>query len=111
MTGRRFALPGWPELASSWRHQMTHLAERGYRVATLDIRGYGGSSVLRDVERYTLRDIAGDVAAVAAELDDGPVILVGHDWGAPIAWTTATRPRGVEALSMWAGEEPIIIRG
>lgn len=59
-------VPGWPELASSWRHQMTHFAERGYRVAALDVRGYGGSSVPREVERYTLRDLAGDVAAVAA---------------------------------------------
>ena len=37
-------VPGWPELASSWRHQVAHLARRGYRVAALDVRGYGGSS-------------------------------------------------------------------
>lgn len=93
-------VPGWPELASSWRHQMVHLAERGYRVAALDVRGYGGSSVPREVERYTLRELAGDVAAVAAALDDGPVVLVGHDWGAPIAWTTAIRhPDRVRAVA------------
>jgi pimeloyl-ACP methyl ester carboxylesterase len=84
-------VPGWPELASSWSHQVSHLAHRGYRVAALDVRGYGGSSVPREVERYTLRELSGDVAAVASALGDGPFVLVGHDWGAPIAWTTAIR--------------------
>lgn len=93
-------VPGWPELASSWRHQVAHLADRGYRVAALDVRGYGGSSAPREVERYTLRELAGDVAAVAAALDDGPVVLVGHDWGAPIVWTTAIRhPDRVRAVT------------
>jgi pimeloyl-ACP methyl ester carboxylesterase len=97
-------VPGWPELASSWRHQVAHLAGRGYRVAALDVRGYGGSSVPQEVAAYTLRELAGDVAAVAAALDDGPVVLVGHDWGAPIVWTTAIRypdrVRGVAGLSV-----------
>jgi pimeloyl-ACP methyl ester carboxylesterase len=93
-------VPGWPELASSWRHQVAGLADRGYRVAALDVRGYGGSSVPQAVERYTLRELSGDVAAVAAELDDGPVVLVGHDWGAPIVWTTAIRhPDRVRAVA------------
>ena len=77
-------VPGWPELASSWHRQVEHLAARGFRVAALDVRGYGGSSAPPEVERYTLRELAGDVAAVAAALDDGPIVLVGHDWGAPI---------------------------
>jgi pimeloyl-ACP methyl ester carboxylesterase len=93
-------VPGWPELASSWRHQVAHLSRRGFRVAALDVRGYGGSSVPSGVERYTLRDLAGDVAAVASALADGPVVLVGHDWGAPIVWTTAIRhPDRVRAVA------------
>jgi pimeloyl-ACP methyl ester carboxylesterase len=93
-------VPGWPELASSWRHQVAHLAGQGYRVAALDVRGYGGSSVPDEVGRYTLRELAGDVAAVAAALDDDPVVLVGHDWGAPIVWTTAIRhPDRVRAVA------------
>lgn len=91
---------GWPELASSWRHQVAHLAGKGYRVAALDVRGYGGSSVPQEVERYTLRELAGDVAAVAAALDDEPVVLVGHDWGAPIVWRTALlHPGSVRAVA------------
>jgi pimeloyl-ACP methyl ester carboxylesterase len=77
-----------------------HLAERGYRAASLDVRGYGGSSAPPEVERYTLAELAGDVAAVAAALDDGPIVLAGHDWGAPIAWNTAIRhPDRVRAVA------------
>lgn len=91
---------GWPELPHSWRHQVTHFAERGWRVAAIDVRGYGGSSAPPEAERYTLRELAGDVAAVAAALDDEPVILFGHDWGAPIASHTAIRyPDRVRAVA------------
>jgi pimeloyl-ACP methyl ester carboxylesterase len=82
---------GWPELAHSWRHQVAHFAAHGYRVAAMDVRGYGGSSSPAGVERYTLRELAGDVAAVATALSDGPVVLMGHDWGAPIAYHAAIR--------------------
>ena len=95
---------GWPELASSWRHQVAHLAALGYRVAALDVRGYGGSSVPQEVERYTLRELAGDVAAVVAALGGEPAIVIGHDWGAPIVWRTALlhpeRVRAVAGLSV-----------
>ncbi len=96
---------GWPELWYSWRHQMTHVAERGYRAAAIDVRGYGGSSNPTDVEAYTIRELTGDVAAVIDALGDGePAIVVGHDWGAPIAWNTARlhpdRVRAVAGLSV-----------
>ena len=91
---------GWPELARSWHHQVAHLASRGYQVAAMDVRGYGGSSAPPEIERYTLRELAGDVAAVAAALDDGPIVLVGHDWGAPIVWNAAIRhPDRVRAVA------------
>jgi pimeloyl-ACP methyl ester carboxylesterase len=91
---------GWPELAQSWHHQVDHLSGLGYRVAALDVRGYGGSSAPAEIERYRLVELAGDVAAVAAALDDGPVVLVGHDWGAPIVWNTAIRhPERVRAVA------------
>jgi pimeloyl-ACP methyl ester carboxylesterase len=91
---------GWPELAHSWRHQVAHFAERGHTVAAMDVRGYGGSSAPPEIERYTLRELAGDVAAVAGALSDEPVVLVGHDWGAPIAWHAAIRhPERVRAVA------------
>lgn len=91
---------GWPEVAHSWRHQVAHLAAQGHRVAAIDVRGNGGSSAPPEPERYTLRELASDVAAVAAALDNGPVVLLGHDWGAPIAWTAAIRhPEVVRAVA------------
>jgi pimeloyl-ACP methyl ester carboxylesterase len=91
---------GWPELAYSWRHQVAHFAERGFRVAAMDVRGYGGSSAPAAIDRYTLRELSSDVAAVAAALADEPVVLFGHDWGAPIAWQTAIRyPDQVRAVA------------
>ncbi|HYN31490.1 MAG TPA: alpha/beta hydrolase [Ilumatobacteraceae bacterium] len=91
---------GWPEAPHSWRHQAAHFSERGYQVAAMDVRGYGGSSAPPEIKRYTLRELASDVAAVAEALDDEPVILFGHDWGAPIAWHAAIRhPDRVRAVA------------
>ncbi len=80
---------GWPELWYSWRHQMTYFAARGYKVAAMDVRGYGGSSKPVEIEAYSLLELTADVAAVIDELGDGSAILFGHDWGAPIVWNTA----------------------
>lgn len=90
---------GWPELPHSWRHQVEHFTRRGFSVAALDVRGYGASSSPPEVERYTLTELAADVAAVARALGD-QVILFGHDWGAPIAWHAAIRhPEVVRAVA------------
>jgi pimeloyl-ACP methyl ester carboxylesterase len=97
---------GWPELWYSWRHQMAHFAARGYRVAAMDVRGYGGSSKPHAIAAYTMREIAADVAAVIDALAgaEGSAILFGHDWGAPIVWNTAVlhpdRVRAVAGLSV-----------
>jgi pimeloyl-ACP methyl ester carboxylesterase len=80
---------GWPELWYSWRHQMRHFAGLGYTVASMDVRGYGGSDKPAAVEAYTLAELAGDAAAVIRALSDSPAIVIGHDWGAPISYATA----------------------
>src|ERR1700752_69999 len=59
---------GWPELAGSWHNQVEFLSSHGYRVAALDVRGYGGSSGPTEVERYTLKGLKGDIVAGATEL-------------------------------------------
>lgn len=82
-------LHGWPELWYSWRHQIDYFASQGYTVAAMDVRGYGGSSKPRDIARYTMRELASDVAAVIEAMSDEPVVLFGHDWGAPIVYNTA----------------------
>jgi pimeloyl-ACP methyl ester carboxylesterase len=95
---------GWPELWYSWRHQLDHFSERGYRVAAMNVRGYGASSSPPEIDRYSLRQLCGDAAAVIDELGDGPAIVWGHDWGAPIAWNTARfhadKVRAVVGLSV-----------
>ncbi len=95
---------GWPELWYSWRHQMAHFSARGFTVAAIDVRGYGGSSKPPEISAYALTELAGDAAAVIDALGDGEAILFGHDWGAPIAWNTArlhpSKVRAVAGLSV-----------
>lgn len=81
---------GWPELAYSWRHQLTHFAKAGYRIAALDVRGYGDSDRPAAIAAYTMAELTSDVAAVIDHLG-GRAILFGHDWGAPIVWQTSVR--------------------
>ena len=83
---------GWPESWYSWRHQITPLVAAGYRVAAMDVRGYGGSDKPDAIEAYDMVSLTDDVRGVIDALS-GPegAILVGHDWGAPIVWTTAIR--------------------
>lgn len=90
---------GWPELAHSWRHQLSHFAAQGRRIAAMDVRGYGGSDKPPAIAAYTLAALASDVAAVIDALG-GRAILFGHDWGAPIVWNTALRhPDKVAAVA------------
>ncbi|MEQ0558138.1 alpha/beta hydrolase [Amycolatopsis sp. NEAU-NG30] len=97
-------LHGWPETAHSWRHQLGPLADAGYRVVAPDQRGFGRSSCPDGVEHYTLLHLVGDVVALIGALGEESAIVVGHDWGAPVAWHTALlRPdlvRGVAGISV-----------
>jgi pimeloyl-ACP methyl ester carboxylesterase len=80
---------GFPELWYSWRHQIDRFTALGYKVAALDVRGYGGSSKPPEISAYSIRNLTADVAAVIDRLGDGAAILFGHDWGAPIVWNAA----------------------
>ena len=80
---------GWPELAYSWRHQMPALAQAGYRVVAPDMRGYGGSSVPHNISDYAITDLVGDMVALVAALGETRACIVGHDWGANVAWSAA----------------------
>ncbi|ANN17104.1 epoxide hydrolase [Amycolatopsis orientalis] len=97
-------LHGWPETSHSWRHQIGPLAEAGYRVVAPDQRGYGRTECPAGVEQYTLLHLVGDVVGLIEELGERQAIVVGHDWGAPVAWHTALlRPdivRGVAGISV-----------
>ncbi|HKP60746.1 MAG TPA: alpha/beta hydrolase [Polyangiales bacterium] len=85
---------GWPESWYSWRHQFDPLVAAGYRVAALDVRGYGGSDKPQAIEAYDMVELTDDVLGVIDALAGADsAILIGHDWGAPIVWTTAIRHR------------------
>lgn len=80
---------GWPESWYSWRHQMSALAAAGYRCIAPDMRGYGGTDAPDDIERFTLLDLVGDMVGLLRELEVPSAVVVGHDWGAPVAWHCA----------------------
>ncbi|VXC82261.1 alpha/beta fold hydrolase [Sphingomonas sp. 8AM] len=92
---------GYPEGWYSWRHQFAPLVAAGYTAAALDVRGYGGSDRPDAIEFYDMAAMVADVIGVADALQpDAPVILVGHDWGAPIVWYSAlTHPARVAAVA------------
>lgn len=96
---------GFPESWYSWRHQIGPIAKAGFTACAIDVRGYGGSDKPPMVEDYTLEKIAGDLIGLADFLaPDQPVVLIGHDWGAPIVWNTAfmhpAKVRAVAGLSV-----------
>ena len=80
---------GWPESWYSWRHQIPVIADAGYTVVAYDVRGYGESDKPQEIEAYTLKELAGDVLGIADALGFERFITIGHDWGGPIALTTA----------------------
>ncbi len=77
---------GWPESWYSWRHQIKALADAGYQVAAPDMRGYGGSDAPPGVEDYRVDRIAEDLLGIIEAFGQEKAILVGHDWGALVAW-------------------------
>ena len=95
---------GFPESWYSWREQLPVLAEQGYHAVAMDVRGYGRSSKPQNVEDYRMMLKVADVVGVVDVIDNGKVTIVGHDWGAPIAWNSALlRPdlfSGVAGLSV-----------
>ncbi|MEI6253229.1 MAG: alpha/beta hydrolase, partial [Mycobacteriaceae bacterium] len=79
---------GFPELAFSWRHQIPVLAAAGYRVLAPDQRGYGGSSRPEAVEAYDITALTADLVGLMDAAGAERAALVGHDWGAVVAWST-----------------------
>ncbi len=97
-------LHGFPQCWYLWRHQIGPLAAAGYRVAVPDQRGYGGSDAPEPIEAYDILHLTDDVVAIADALGHREFVVVGHDWGAPVAWHTALlhegRVRAVAGLAV-----------
>src|ERR1700744_3413836 len=80
---------GFPESWYSWRHQLAALSAAGYRAVAPDMRGYGGTDAPPDAESYTMLHIVGDMVELVDVLGEREAVIVGHDWGAPAAWSSA----------------------
>jgi len=90
---------GWPESWYSWRHQIKPIAKTGYRVLAIDVRGYGQSSKPFEVEKYDMLSLIGDIIGIINSEKEENAILIGHDWGAPICWSTAAlHPDKIKAV-------------
>ena len=79
-------LHGFPELAHSWRHQLGALAEAGYRAVAPDMRGYGDSPAPDEIAAYDIFELCGDVDRLLDRIGAEQAAIVGHDWGATVAW-------------------------
>ena len=97
-------LHGFPESWYSWRHQLAPLAVAGYHVAAPDMRGYGKSDRPQAIEAYNQVAVVNDVIGLIGALGHERAVVIGHDWGAPTAWSTALhhpdRVYAVGALSV-----------
>jgi pimeloyl-ACP methyl ester carboxylesterase len=82
-------LHGFPELGYSWRHQVEPLAAAGYRVLVPDMRGFGDSDAPDDAAQYAVDVLAADVLGLLDRAGAQRGTVIGHDWGADVAWKTA----------------------
>ena len=104
-------LHGFPDSGRLWRHQVTALAEAGFQVIVPDLRGYGLSDKPAEVEAYSLPLLAGDVMAVLADAGAERAHVVGHDWGAALAWAIASlAPGSVDHLAVLSVGHPSTFR-
>jgi pimeloyl-ACP methyl ester carboxylesterase len=95
---------GFPESWYSWRHQLTALAAAGFHAVAADMRGYGKSDRPEAIDQYTIFHLIGDLVGLLDAIEAHTAVIVGHDWGAQIAWQAARlRPdrfRAVASLSV-----------
>ena len=92
-------LHGFPQFWYEWRHQIPALVEAGFRVVAPDMRGYNLSDKPPGVRAYRLELLARDVERLILACGERTASLVGHDWGAIVAWIAAMRhPERVDRL-------------
>jgi pimeloyl-ACP methyl ester carboxylesterase len=97
-------LHGWPESWYSWRHQLPALADAGFHVVAPDMRGFGKTDAPKAVEDYDILKLTADITGLLDALGEKSAVLVGHDWGAAVAWACLLlhpdRFRGLVAMSV-----------
>ncbi|XP_070973321.1 bifunctional epoxide hydrolase 2 [Oncorhynchus clarkii lewisi] len=91
---------GFPESWYSWRYQIPALADAGFRVVSLDMKGYGQSTAPPDIEEYSQEQICQDLVTFMDKMGIPQVTLVGHDWGGSVVWNMAQcHPERVRAVA------------
>src|SRR5215212_3104462 len=103
---------GWPELSYSWRHQIPAIAAAGFHVMAPDMRGFGRTTAPAEIAAYSIFDNVGDMVALVAASGKKQAVIVGHDWGAPVAWHAAMfRPDVFTAVAGLSVPPPFRGRG
>jgi pimeloyl-ACP methyl ester carboxylesterase len=82
-------LHGFPDTGRLWRHQVPALSEAGFQVIVPDLRGYGRSDKPEEIEAYRMHLLVADVLAVLDDAGVSKAHVVGHDWGAALAWAVS----------------------
>ncbi|GGL02223.1 alpha/beta fold hydrolase [Nocardia jinanensis] len=101
-------LHGFPQTATQWSRLTPFLHESGYRTIAPVQRGYSPGARPRGRFAYRISALVGDTTALITALGDGPVHLVGHDWGSTVAWATAAqRPDLVRTLTSVSVPHPM----
>jgi pimeloyl-ACP methyl ester carboxylesterase len=104
-------LHGFPEFWYSWRHQISPLAEAGYRVVAPDLRGYNLSDKPPGVSAYRVSALLGDILGLIQEFGEERATVAGHDWGGVLAWFLAMHyPRAVDKLIVLNAPHPAAYR-
>jgi pimeloyl-ACP methyl ester carboxylesterase len=104
-------LHGWPDSAYLWRSQIPVLVANGFRAIAPDLRGFGRSDRLEGVAAYSLEKSVGDVVGILDAFNIDAAEIVGHDWGAAVAWFTAIRyPHRVHKLVVLSVPHPLAPR-
>jgi pimeloyl-ACP methyl ester carboxylesterase len=102
-------LHGFPDSSHLWRHQIRALVGAGYRVVAPDQRGFGKTSRPVGVEHYALPKLVEDMIGVLDGLGIQRAHVVGHDWGAAVAWAIAALvPQRVQSLTAISVGHPSI---
>lgn len=93
-------LHGFPDTSDLWRNQIAALVDAGFRCIAPDMRGRGRSGEPDAVAGYALPNMVGDVAGIMDSLGVDRAHVIGHDWGAAVAWLVASMlPERVETLT------------
>lgn len=101
-------LHGFPDFWYSWRNQLGPIAKAGFRAVALDLRGYNLSDKPAEVAAYGVTRVAKDVAEVIESFGVEKAHVVGHDWGAGIAWAFAMgHAELLDRLAVLNGPHPL----